>query len=378
MKTQVLNSLSFAVVISTALSFTSLAPAATAPAKPTATPSAKPAATPSAKTSAKKSKATVKKIAVGPSPTPTPDPVDESETASSENDVDQPIVRKRIESTDAPGVKLEAGSAPLGQTPAAPAGAPEPDSSVIAPTSTPVGAPKVAPEASKTETTELHDDGGLVTDTLAPEATETAPASATATPSAAAATPAATTTSAEPAVSEVTNAVTADQSLKWLINGNARFTSKMFRADGRSAEDRARTSQAQTPHAIILACSESISPPELIFDQGLGEITTIRVAGPTLDASVIKSIEMAVRNYDSHLILVLGHTQCSALEGSPYIGTKHLDPNSKHEVEAALNADGIARDLTSKSAFLKSRVDAKQLSIKSALYWVDSGKVKFY
>ncbi|RYZ69468.1 MAG: hypothetical protein EOP05_14775, partial [Proteobacteria bacterium] len=178
--------------------------------------------------------------------------------------------------------------------------------------------------------------------------------------------------------STAANPVTADQSLKWLINGNTRFTSKTFRSDGRSAEDRLRTSQAQKPHAIILACSESISPPELIFDQGLGEITTIRIAGPSLDASVIKSLEMAVRNYDSHLILVLGHTQCSALEGSPYIGTKHLDPNSKHEVEAALNADGIARDLTSKSAFLKARVDEKQLSIKSALYWVDSGKVKFY
>lgn len=372
---------------------TALAILSTAHADETQTPAA--TATPAAKSASKKSKAaaskkkpkeSVKKIAVGPSPTPsaTPqiEPATSASTAAVESDdsdsVDRPIPRAKIESSDAPGINLEAGTgAPLGEKLST---APTPSADAVTDDVADTGSVKDAAKDGATataSTVELHEG-----DEAATPAASTAGASATS-PSASQ-TPKASSTESpavatQPAAPELgKNSVSADQSLKWLLNGNARFVNKTFRADGRLAEDRMRSSTDQKPHAIILACSESISPPEIIFDQGIGEITTIRVAGPQLDASVISSLEQAVRNFDSHLILVLGHTQCSSLEGSPYIGKKQLDPHSKNEVEAALNADGIARDLTSKSAFLKARVDAKQLTIKSALYWVDTGKVKLY
>lgn len=276
-----------------------------------------------------------KKIAIGPVATATP-------AASEESiDVDQPIVRSRIESSDAPGVKVE---------------------------SIQEAAP-VAPAATESESVPLV--AGATTTEPAPTASS-APSPA---PS-----PAPTPTpieSASPTPAPKTN-VTAQQSLQWLTNGNKRFVEGAFRGDGRLPADRARTATEQKPHAIILGSSESIAVPEIIFDQGIGEISSVRVLGPSLDQTVIRSLEQAVKAYGSQLILVLGHTQSSGLEGSPYIGTKQLPANSKLEVEAALNADGIARDLIDKSPLLKAKVEAGELTIKSALYWVDTGKVKFY
>ena len=193
--------------------------------------------------------------------------------------------------------------------------------------------------------------------------------------------------------------VTAEQSQKWLENGNTRYVTKKFRADGRSEKDRAK--KEVTPHAIVLSCFDSRVPPELIFDQGLGEITTIRVAGEVLDSSVIASIEQTILNDHPHLLVVLGHTQCESIEAvmswkdkatygsdaldrmvseiKPHL--KSLTPGSRSpglQVEGALQADGVARELTDRSEMIKKAVDDGQLTIKTGLYWVDTGKVKFY
>ena len=195
--------------------------------------------------------------------------------------------------------------------------------------------------------------------------------------------------------------VPAEQSLKWLTNGNIRYVKKNFRGDGRSQTERDRTKASQHPHAIVLACSDSRVPPELIFDQGIGEIFTIRVAGEALDSSVIASIEYAIENFDTHLLVVMGHTNCGAVEAAMKVGTDdepksasldkllaeirpHLKtrtsekPSKDLQIESALNADGVARDLLQRSALVKERVDSGQLTVKSALYWLDSGKVTFY
>ena len=196
--------------------------------------------------------------------------------------------------------------------------------------------------------------------------------------------------------------VSADQSMKWLMNGNTRFATKKFRADGRSAADREKLVAGQHPHAIILSCSDSRVPPELLFDQGLGEITTIRVSGEVLDSSVIASIETAIQREHPHLLVVLGHTQCESIEAAlnwkdtATNGSDALDrmvaeikphlrslssgtPRSPGlQVEAVLQADGVSRDLTSKSEIIKKAVDSGELTIKTGLYWIDTGRVKFY
>ncbi len=195
--------------------------------------------------------------------------------------------------------------------------------------------------------------------------------------------------------------VSAETSLGWLKHGNIRFVKKAFRADGRSEKDRERLTKGQHPHAIILSCSDSRVPPEIVFDQMLGEIFVIRVAGEALDSSVIASIEYAVEHLHSSLLVVMGHSQCGAVAatvktaegksaGSPDLdklindirprlaSLKNETPSTNLEVESTLNADGVARDLVKRSALIKNAVDQGALVIKSALYRTDSGKVTFY
>jgi carbonic anhydrase len=195
--------------------------------------------------------------------------------------------------------------------------------------------------------------------------------------------------------------VSAETSLGWLKHGNIRFIKKAFRADGRSEKDRERLTKGQHPHAIILSCSDSRVPPEIVFDQMLGEIFVIRVLGEALDSSVIASIEYAVEHLHSSLLVVMGHSQCGAVaatvktaEGKsagstdldklindirPRLATvKNETPSANLEVESTLNADGVARDLVKRSNIIKNAVDQGALVIKSALYRNDSGKVTFY
>lgn len=192
-----------------------------------------------------------------------------------------------------------------------------------------------------------------------------------------------------------------DRSVRWLQNGNTRFVTRRFRADGRQPADRERTKLTQKPHAIVLSCSDSRVPPEVVFDQGIGEIFVIRVAGEALDETSLASIEYAVEHLNPNLIVVMGHTKCGAVDAAIKIkegtsaGSPHLDrllseirphlktrsteqPSPNLEIESALNADGVARDLLSRSEIIRHKVEQGSLKIKSALYWIDTGKVKFY
>ena len=202
------------------------------------------------------------------------------------------------------------------------------------------------------------------------------------------------------AVPKVTG-IRAEQSLQWLVNGNARYTSRHFRADGRMQVDRNRTMKSQTPHAIVLSCADSRVAPETVFDQGIGEIYTVRVEGEALDNSVIASLEHAVDHLGPHLLVVMGHTNCSAVSaavhlkegesaGSPALdqllatirphlaSLKNKTPSRDLDVEATLNADGMVRDLLARSPLIKAKVEAGVLVIKPALYRGDTGKVKFF
>ncbi len=108
--------------------------------------------------------------------------------------------------------------------------------------------------------------------------------------------------------------IPAEQALERLRAGNARFV-----AGARSNDDnvgevrRAEVANAQEPFAIVLGCSDSRVPAELIFDQGLGDLFVIRVAGNIVAATQIGSIEFAAERYHTRLVVVLGHTQCGAI-----------------------------------------------------------------
>ena len=102
--------------------------------------------------------------------------------------------------------------------------------------------------------------------------------------------------------------------LKRLRDGNARFVSGRRNREAQPNETRrAEIADGQEPFAIILGCSDSRVPAELVFDQGLGDLFVIRVAGNIVAPSQIGSVEFAAALYHTRLVVVLGHTQCGAV-----------------------------------------------------------------
>ena len=108
-----------------------------------------------------------------------------------------------------------------------------------------------------------------------------------------------------------------DEALDRLIAGNARFAADSERNQGRDTHRRAELAEGQKPFAVILGCADSRVPPEVIFDQGLGELFVVRIAGNTaVDPFVVGSIEYAVEHLGSVLVMVLGHQSCGAVKGA--------------------------------------------------------------
>lgn len=188
-------------------------------------------------------------------------------------------------------------------------------------------------------------------------------------------------------------------SLRWLMNGNTRFVKASLRKDGQSQKDVVRLSSGQKPHAIVLSCSDSRVPPEVVFDQKLGEIFVVRTAGEALSDNVIGSIEYAVEHLGSKLILVMGHTSCGAVKAAmatrdgSSAGTPALDhlvkdihprlssfkgePSPGFKSESWANAEGVARDLVERSALLKKSWESGELWVVPSLYSLDTGTVEF-
>ena len=107
---------------------------------------------------------------------------------------------------------------------------------------------------------------------------------------------------------------TAQVALKRLRDGNRRFTSNLRSHDSLASEARrAEVAAGQEPFAIILGCSDSRVPAEIVFDQGLGDLFVIRVAGNIVAPSQIGSVEFAADRYGTRLVVVLGHSQCGAI-----------------------------------------------------------------
>ncbi len=208
--------------------------------------------------------------------------------------------------------------------------------------------------------------------------------------------------------------VSADEALRELIDGNKQYVENIP-TDGTKNNSAARAALARTqkPYAIILTCSDSRVPPEIIFNKGLGEIFVIRVAGNIPDPVVLGSIEYAAEHLGSSLIMVLGHERCGAVTaaveahgkttGSSNIdaivkiiepsvrearnscdackGGKDCDGTGKSEfVECVVdaNAKRVAAGLTKRSGILRHLVENKKIKIVAAKYDLDEGTVTLY
>lgn len=108
--------------------------------------------------------------------------------------------------------------------------------------------------------------------------------------------------------------LTAQEGLERLREGNRRFSNDVLSSRSlHSRERREQLAKGQEPFAVILGCSDSRVPAEIVFDQGLGDLFVIRVAGNVIAPSLVGSVEFAAAAFGTRLVVVLGHTQCGAI-----------------------------------------------------------------
>ena len=125
--------------------------------------------------------------------------------------------------------------------------------------------------------------------------------------------------------------ISAPEALARLREGNQRFVSGAVNGD--AAPNRARRqalTAGQEPFAIILGCSDSRVPAELVFDQGLGDLFVIRVAGNIVASSQVDSVEFAAERFATRLVMVLGHSQCGAVTATLEALQQPTDQRSRH------------------------------------------------
>jgi len=190
--------------------------------------------------------------------------------------------------------------------------------------------------------------------------------------------------------------VGADEALSRLLNGDKRFVAGKSEEPTGAAlvERRHALAKDQKPFAVILGCSDSRVPPELIFDVTLGDIFVVRTAGEVVDAIVLGSLEYAIEHLGTKLIVVLGHERCgavtAAVSGATDTGDipdvlKAISPaveetkrQSGDAIENAVraNARDIARRLKSSGPIIAPRVQSGEVKIVAAYYSLDTGQVE--
>lgn len=147
--------------------------------------------------------------------------------------------------------------------------------------------------------------------------------------------------------------IPADEALERLKQGNRRFVSRIHSADATHKQSEPiQLIQEQWPFAVILGCSDSRVPAEIVFDQGLGDLFVIRVAGNVVAPSQIGSVEFAATKFSTRLVVVMGHTQCGAILAT---------------------LDELARPSESQSRNLRSIVDRVRPAVEELLK-TDLGK----
>jgi len=187
--------------------------------------------------------------------------------------------------------------------------------------------------------------------------------------------------------------ITGDEALEKLIQGNRRHLAGQFTITMRLAERRQEVAKVQRPFAAILGCSDSRLPPEIVFDHSLGDLFVVRVAGNIVDAPGLGSLEFAVTQFGTPLILVLGHARCGAVAAAltgakvpghilsvvdaimPSIVLAKGQPGDPLDNAIRSNIRMTVDRLKSAAPILDERVTAGQLKIVGAIYSLDTGRV---
>ena len=197
--------------------------------------------------------------------------------------------------------------------------------------------------------------------------------------------------------------IPANQALERLRKGNHRYVAELGRSALSVEARRRQLVEGQEPFAVILGCADSRVPAELVFDQGLGDLFVIRVAGNIATPSQIGSVEFAVERLGTRLVVVLGHSGCGAVAATleeladpaetslPNLASivecirPHVEPLLATESRDALlpaavraNIRAAAHRLRTDSPFLTQRLTDDELLVVGAEYCLASGVVDFF
>lgn len=154
-----------------------------------------------------------------------------------------------------------------------------------------------------------------------------------------------------------------------LLDGNQRYVKGEAIHPKQNAQRRKELSKDQNPFAIILSCSDSRVPPEILFDQGLGDLFVIRVAGNIITDEVLGSIEYAVEHLHTGLIIVLGHERCGAVSAAVKGGEAegHIPSLVKAILPAIKNVDKSSKDLINDSVIANTKYVTEQLKLSQPI-----------
>jgi len=196
--------------------------------------------------------------------------------------------------------------------------------------------------------------------------------------------------------------MTPEKALQFLVEGNKRFMESLSK-NRNLLQQVNETSEGQWPFAIILSCIDSRTSAELIFDQGLGDIFSVRIAGNFSNTDILGSLEFACKVAGSKLVVVLGHSKCGAIKGAcddvklgnltsmlanikPAVSAVKLpaEPQFRNssnaefvEAVAHMNVEMTMAEILENSDVLREMYENKEIGIVGGMYDVETGEVDF-
>lgn len=196
-------------------------------------------------------------------------------------------------------------------------------------------------------------------------------------------------------------AITPSMALNLLNDGNKRFVNNL-KVNRNLLQQANETSDGQHPFAVMLSCIDSRTSAELIFDQGLGDIFSVRIAGNIINEDILGSMEFACKVAGSKIIVVLGHTKCGAVKGAcdhiemgnltalltkirPAIDEETLTKENRNsnnsvfvENVSTINVKRTVKSIMQRSTILKEMIESGQIGIVGGTHDISTGEVTFY
>lgn len=200
---------------------------------------------------------------------------------------------------------------------------------------------------------------------------------------------------------EMQNAITPSMAIDMLKEGNKRFVNNL-KVNRNLLQQANETSDGQHPFAVILSCIDSRTSAELIFDQGLGDVFSVRIAGNIINEDILGSMEFGCKLAGAKIIVVLGHSKCGAVKGAcdhvemgnltallskilPAVydeKTIAVDRNSGNDVfvekVAAINVIRTGHAIVERSPILKEMIDKGEIGIIGGIHDIATGQVTFF